>query len=61
LDKYSEIIYDKNNYLKVAAWLTPELVNQGRFREMVLETNRASNEFRVFYDHDQAEEWLLRD
>ena len=50
-----------NYYLKVAAVLTPELVNQGRFREMVLETNRTSNEFRVFYEQDKAEEWLLKD
>ena len=50
-----------NYYLKVAAVLTPELIGGGRFQEMVLETNRASNELRVFYDHDKAEEWLLRD
>jgi len=50
-----------NYFLKVAALLTPELVNQGRFREMVLEANRTSREFKVFYDHESAEKWLLRD
>jgi len=47
-----------NYYIKVAAVLTPDLVNQGRFREMVIETNRGS-EFRVFYQRDEAEDWLL--
>jgi len=50
-----------NYYLKVAALLTPELVNQGRFREMALEANRSSREFKIFYDRPQAEEWLLKD
>jgi PadR family transcriptional regulator, regulatory protein AphA len=45
--------------IRVAAILTPELVNQGRFREMVLESNRG-NQFRVFYDRKSAEEWLLQ-
>jgi PadR family transcriptional regulator, regulatory protein AphA len=31
-----------NYYLKVAAVLTPEQVNQGKFQEMVLETNRGN-------------------
>ena len=44
--------------IRVAAVLTPELVNQGRFREMVLEANRG-NQFRVFYDASAAEEWLI--
>jgi hypothetical protein len=37
--------------------LTPELVNQGRFREMVLEANKG-NQFRVFYQREAAELWL---
>ena len=46
------------NYHIRAAWvLTPELVNQGRFREMALESNRG-NQFRFFYDRVQAEQWL---
>ena len=44
--------------IRVAAVLTPELVNQGRFREMVIETNRG-NQFRVFYDPLEAEKWLI--
>jgi PadR family transcriptional regulator, regulatory protein AphA len=43
--------------MRVAAVLTPELVNQGRFREMVLEANRG-NQFRVFYSREAAEAWL---
>lgn len=45
--------------IKIAAILTPELVNQGRFRDMVLEANRGSH-FRVFYNHQDAETWLTR-
>lgn len=45
-------------HIRVAAVLTPELVNQGRFREMVLETNRG-NQFRVFYDASAAAKWLI--
>lgn len=43
--------------LRVAAVLTPELVHQGRFQEMVSESNRG-NQFRVFYDRAAAEQWL---
>jgi len=46
--------------IKVAAVLSPELVNQGRFREMVLEANRG-NQFRVFYYRDAAERWLMEE
>jgi PadR family transcriptional regulator, regulatory protein AphA len=46
-----------NYRIRAAAVLTPELVNQGRFREMVLEANRG-NQFRVFYDRESAEAWL---
>jgi PadR family transcriptional regulator, regulatory protein AphA len=44
--------------IRVAAVLTPELVDQGRFREMVLESNRG-DQFRVFYDREAAEKWLI--
>jgi PadR family transcriptional regulator, regulatory protein AphA len=44
--------------LRVAAVLTPELVGNGRFAEMVSETNHGSL-FRVFYDRERAETWLL--
>jgi PadR family transcriptional regulator, regulatory protein AphA len=47
-----------SNYrIRAAAVLTPKLVNQGHFREMVMETNRG-NVFRVFYDRDLALKWL---
>jgi PadR family transcriptional regulator AphA len=50
-----------SNYrIRCATVLTPELANQGRFGEMVLETNRG-NQFRVFYDREAAERWLLSD
>jgi PadR family transcriptional regulator, regulatory protein AphA len=49
-----------SNYrVQAAAILTPELAEQGRFGEMVLESNRGS-QFRVFYDRASAEEWLAR-
>ena len=43
--------------VKVAAVLTPELVNRGKFREMALETNRGQD-FRIFYERSEAEAWL---
>jgi len=43
--------------IKLAAVLTPDLVNRGKFREMALETNRGQD-FRIFYDRAQAEAWL---
>ena len=43
--------------IKVAAVLTPEQVNRGKFREMALETNRG-RVFRIFYDRSAAEAWL---
>ena len=46
--------------VKVAALLTPALVEQGRFHEMALEANRANREFHIFYDYPAAHDWLLR-
>jgi PadR family transcriptional regulator, regulatory protein AphA len=46
-----------NYHIRVAAVLTPELANQGRFGEMVQEANRG-NQFHVFYEHASAEHWL---
>jgi hypothetical protein len=43
--------------VRLAALLSQETANQGRFREMVLETNRG-NQFRVFFNRQQAENWL---
>lgn len=55
-----DILLKFTNYrIKVAAVLAPELVGEGRFREMVRETNRG-NDFRVFYRHEDAEAWLLQ-
>lgn len=52
------ILLKFSNYrIRVAAVLSHELVNQGRFREMVIETNRG-NQFRVFYETAEAEMWL---
>jgi hypothetical protein len=49
-----------SNYgIRCAAVLTPEQVNQGRFQEFALETNRG-NEFRIFYDRESAQKWLVR-
>jgi PadR family transcriptional regulator, regulatory protein AphA len=47
-----------NYHIRVAIILKPEQVNQGRFREMVLEANRG-NQFRFFYEREPAEMWLL--
>lgn len=45
--------------VKVAAVLSPELANQGRFGEMVLEANRSNRMFHVFQEREQAEAWLV--
>ncbi len=51
-----------NTYaIKLAAVLTPELVNQGRFQEMVLEANRRDRLFHVFYDREAAAAWLVEE
>lgn len=44
--------------IQVAAVINPDFVNQGKFHEMVLETNRG-NQFRVFSDVSEAEKWLI--
>lgn len=45
--------------VKLAAVLTPEQVGQGRFSEFAYETNRG-NDFRIFYKHQGAMDWLLK-
>jgi hypothetical protein len=56
-----EILLKFYNYrIKAAAVLTPELVERGKFKDFVLETNRG-RDFRVFYDRAAAESWLLGD
>jgi PadR family transcriptional regulator AphA len=47
-----------NYYIKVAAVLTPKLVERGKFHAMALETNRGSD-FRIFYEREKAEDWLV--
>lgn len=49
-----------NYRVKTAAVIPKELINQGRFKEMALETNK-SNHFRVFETKDEAENWLLQE
>jgi hypothetical protein len=49
-----------NYSIKTTAVLTPEQVNQGKFYDFALETNRG-NQFRIFYNQQEAEEWLTRD
>jgi PadR family transcriptional regulator, regulatory protein AphA len=54
------ILQKFSNYrIRAAAILTPELVNQGRFREMVSEANRG-NQFHVYYEREAAERWLTQ-
>ncbi len=49
-----------SNYrLIVAAVLPHSLTNQGKFREMALETNRGQ-QFRIFFDRESAEDWLIK-
>jgi len=47
-----------NYSIRVAAVMDPDTVNQGRFREMVLELNQGSH-FRVFDNCTDAGEWLV--
>lgn len=47
--------------IKVAAVLTPERVDHGRFSEMVLEANRSNRNFHVFFSRENAEEWLTKE
>jgi PadR family transcriptional regulator, regulatory protein AphA len=54
-----EVLLKFSNYrIRAAAVIPNERVNQGRFYEMVLETNRGS-QFRVYPSREQAEEWLV--
>lgn len=54
------ILLKFSNYsIKVATVIPPEVANHGRFYEMVLETNRG-NEFRVFSNHADALQWILK-
>ncbi|SMF77175.1 transcriptional regulator, PadR family [Paenibacillus uliginis N3/975] len=48
-----------NYHVKTAAVIPKELVNKGKFKEMVLESNH-SNHFRFFENREDAESWLLK-
>jgi hypothetical protein len=55
-----DILLKFSNYHIICALiLTPELVGQGRFAEMVGEANRWNHEFRVFYKKQDGERWLV--
>jgi DNA-binding PadR family transcriptional regulator len=55
-----DILQKLTNYrIKTAAIISPELVDQGRFREMALEANRGQS-FRIFDNVKEAEEWLIK-
>ena len=47
-----------NYRIRVAALIPEERVGDGRFSEMVRETNRG-NDFRVFQDREKAIDWLV--
>ncbi|MGD0002959.1 MAG: DUF4180 domain-containing protein [Anaerolineaceae bacterium] len=49
-----------NYSIRAAAVFTPEQVHRGKFYEFALETNRG-NKFRIFYNPQEAEEWLTHE
>jgi PadR family transcriptional regulator, regulatory protein AphA len=49
-----------NYSIIAAAVLTHEQVNQGKFYDFALETNRGT-QFRIFFNQQEAEEWLTHD
>jgi len=54
------ILLKFSNYaIRLAAIIPPEIASQGRFHEMVLETNRG-NEFRVFSNRADAIGWIQK-
>lgn len=48
-----------NYNIRVAAVVPLELTQQGKFKEMILESNKG-NHFRVFENLDSAEQWLTK-
>ncbi len=55
-----EVMLKFSNYRITAALVIPaEKIGQGRFYEMVLETNRG-NQFRIFQTVEDAEEWFSK-
>lgn len=47
-----------NYHIKAAVIIVSEEKISGRFREMVIETNKG-NDFRVYKNFDEAEKWIL--
>lgn len=47
-----------NYHVKTAAIMTDELTNKGKFKDMVIESNKG-NHFRVFDSITEAETWLV--
>lgn len=47
-----------NYHIKVAVLVTSELKIMGKFKELLAESNKG-NDFRVFNNKDEAENWLL--
>jgi PadR family transcriptional regulator AphA len=58
---YAGMILQKlvNYHIRTAAVVSRDQI-RGRFSEFVVETNRGQH-FRVFFDRQQAESWLLGD
>ncbi|HEX2979728.1 MAG TPA: DUF4180 domain-containing protein [Anaerolineaceae bacterium] len=50
-----------NYSIKTAMVLTPELINQGRFREMALEANRGNRHVHFFIERQLAVDWLVQE
>ncbi len=48
----------RNYRIKVAAVLPRELMERGKFGEMIREENRKAD-FRAFETHEEAEKWLV--
>lgn len=47
-----------NYQIKVVAVVPEERVSVGKFKDMMIETNRG-NQFRIYWDRAEAEKWLI--
>lgn len=47
-----------NYYIKAAVVVSNEMKIKGKFKEMMIESNRGNN-FRIFNNQNEAENWLL--
>ena len=48
-----------NYSIRAAAVVSQDRTEHGKFHEMMVEQNRG-NDFRIFFDREKAEEWLVR-